>query len=49
VATVTALQQKVYRNLRGYSINKCGFGYVVNPDSVKKCILLMNLNPDYSA
>ena len=35
-------------SLRGYSIKECGFGYVVNPnlDSVKNCILLMNLNSD---
>jgi len=34
--------------LRGYWINESGFRYVVNLnlDLVKKCILLMNLNPD---
>jgi len=34
--------------LWGYSINQYGFGYIVNPnpDSVKKCTLLTNLNPD---
>ena len=33
----------------GYSIIESRFGYAVspNPDSVKKCILLMNLNPDF--
>jgi len=36
----------VVESLRGYSINKSRFGYIVNLNSAIKCILLTNLNPD---
>ena len=41
-------QWTVKLGLWGYSINKSGFGYIVNPklESVKNCIVLINLNPD---
>jgi len=31
---------------RGYSIIESIFRFIVNLDSVTKCILLMNVNPD---